>query len=131
MDLDERADRFRFLIRDRDRDAKCTDEFDRVFAGAGAEILKIPPRSPQANAICERWVGSVRREVTDRMLIVNASHLQAVLAEYQTHFNGHRPHRSLRQRPPNPQPTPGPVPGAAVRRTSVLAGLIHEYRNAA
>jgi hypothetical protein len=84
-----------------------------------------------SNAVCERWVGSVHREVTDRMLILNTRHLVAVLAEYQTHFNGHRPHRSLRQCPPNPEPAVGHVPGAPVRRTSILGGLVHEYRNAA
>jgi len=129
MDLGDRADRFRFIIRD--RDAKYTGEFDRVFTGAGAEILRIPPRAPRANAVCERWVGSARREVSDRMLILNERHLMVVLGEYEAHFNRHRPHRSLRQRPPNPKPTANPVPGAAVLRSSVVGGLIHEYRNAA
>jgi transposase InsO family protein len=132
MDLGDRAGQFRYLIRD--RDAKYTDEFDRVFTGAGAEILKTPPQAPRANAVCERWIGSVRPEVTDRMLILNEGHLTRVLAEYETHFNTHRPHRSLRQRPPKPEnQTPGVAPAAdtTIRRTTVLGGLINEYRTAA
>jgi putative transposase len=103
-----------------------------VFTGAGVEILKTPPQAPKANAVCERWIGSVRRECTDRMLILNERHLARVLAEYETHFNTHRPHRSLRQRPPNPRPTAAPSPAAVTLRCrSVLGGLISEYRNAA
>ncbi len=67
MDLGERAARLRFLIRD--RAGQFTGAFDAVLAGAGIEVVKIPPRSPQANAYAERWVRTVRSEVTDRMLI--------------------------------------------------------------
>jgi putative transposase len=105
-----------------------------VLTGAGAEILKTPPRPPRANAVCERWIGSVRREVTDRMLILNEGHLTRVLAEHETHFNTHRPHRSLRQRPPDSEhPMPGARPAAdtTIRRTTILSGLINEYRTAA
>jgi transposase InsO family protein len=63
MDLDERTSRFRFLIRD--RDSKYTDDLDQVFTGAGVEILRTPPRAPTANAVCERWIGTARRECTD------------------------------------------------------------------
>jgi putative transposase len=132
MDLGDRASQFRYLIRD--RDAKYTDQFDRVFTGVGAKILKIPPRAPRANAVCERWIGSVRRELTDRMLILNERHLARVLTEYETHFNTHRPHRSLRQRPPNPQnpiPLARPASGTTIHRTPILGGLINEYRPAA
>jgi transposase InsO family protein len=132
MDLGDQASQFRYLIRD--RDTKYTDQFDRVFTGTGAEIVKIPPRAPRANAVCERSIGSARREVTDRMLILNERHLARVLAEYETHFNAHRPHRSLHQRPPNPENPAGVVGLAAdttVRRTPILGGLINEYRTAA
>lgn len=69
--------------------------FDAVFASEGIQIIKTPIQVPRANAIMERWIGSLRREVLDRMLIVNARHLMRVLAEYETHFNTHRPHRTL------------------------------------
>ena len=131
MDLDEGApQRFRYLIRD--RDAKFTRAFDAVFAAVGITILRTPPQSPRANAFAERWVGSVRRECTDRLLIFPRRHLEAVLRIYVDHFNSHRPHRSLGQRPPTPPPEPIPINGnATVRRTRLLGGVINEYRNAA
>ena len=131
--IDGFADRgLRFLIRD--RDAKFTAAFDTVFNSEGIEILKIPVRAPVANAYAERWVGSVRRECVDRILIFGRPHLQRVLDDYVRHYNEHRPHRSLGQRPPAP-PTRwsiwvGSNP-AAVRRRAVLGGLINEYRSAA
>lgn len=99
MGLGERVDSLRFLIRD--RDTKFTTGFDAVFAAGGITVLRSPVRAPRANAIAECWVGDVRRECLDRMLIVNRCHLEQVLAEYVDHFNGHRPHRSLEQRPPD------------------------------
>ncbi|GAA2165065.1 integrase core domain-containing protein [Actinomadura napierensis] len=130
MDLDESAQRFRFLVRD--RDTKFTDAFDAVFASAGITVLRTPPQSPRANAFAERRVGSVRRECTDRLLIFSRRHLEAVLRIYADHFNGHRPHRSLGQRPPAPPPEPTPISSdAAIRRTRLLGGVINEYRNAA
>ena len=99
MDLGERVDRFRFLIRD--RAGQFTEAFDSVLAGAGIEVVKIPPRSPRANAYSERWVRTVRAECTDRMLILGRRHLRAVLAEYVAHYNRHRPHRARNLRPPD------------------------------
>ena len=92
MDLGDRAAQFTFLIRD--RDSKFTDCFDAVFASEGIRILRTPVRAPRANAIAERWIGTVRRELLDRMLIVNRRHLETVLAEYVAHFQ--RPSSSPR-----------------------------------
>jgi putative transposase len=89
MDLDDRLAGFAFLIRD--RDSKFTGVFDAVFASEGIRILRTPVRAPRANAIAERWIGTLRREILDRMLIVNHRHLETVLAEYAAHFNDHRP----------------------------------------
>ena len=99
--MNDRAGRFRFLVRD--RDTKFTAPFDAVFAAEAIKVLMTPVRAPRANAYAERWVGTVRRELLDRMLIVGGRQLQAVLAEYVAHDNGHRPHRALgRRRPLSP-----------------------------
>ena len=132
MDLGEHADRFRFLIRD--RAGQFTEAFDAVLSGAGIEVVKIPPRSPKANAYAERWVQTVRAEVTDRMLIAGERHLRLVLDQYAAHYNRHRPHRGRGLRPPDwddgTQAT-GIAPAAAIRRHRVLGGLISEYQRAA
>jgi putative transposase len=91
MDLAERTDRFRFLVRD--RAGQFTDVFDAVFTAAGIDVIKIPPRCPRANAYAERWVRTLRGELTDRMLIFGQRHLRHVLAEYVKHYNHSRPHR--------------------------------------
>jgi transposase InsO family protein len=133
MDLGERATRFRFLIRD--RAGQFTEAFDAVLADAGIEVVKIPPRSPRANAYAERWVLTARAEVTDRMLIIGPRHLRAVLDEYAGHYSRHRPHRARGLRPPDcGDITMAPVTDlvtARIRRHNVLGGLIHEYERAA
>jgi transposase InsO family protein len=133
MDLGERATRFRFLVRD--RAGQFTETFDAVLAGAGIEVVKIPPRSPSANAYAERWVRTARAEVTDRMLIAGQWHLWAVLDEYVAHYNQHRPHRARNLRPPDCDDIiTAPITDLAtarIRRREVLGGLIHEYERAA
>ncbi len=109
MDLGDRAVSFPFLVRD--RAGQFTEAFDAVLAGAGIEAVKIPPRSPRANAYAERFVLTARTEVTDRMLIFGQRHLRTILAQYEAHYNGRRPHRSRQLRPPRP-PCRRPLPGA-------------------
>jgi transposase InsO family protein len=125
MDLGDRADRFQFLIRD--RDSKFTAAFDAVFAGADVRIIRTPVRAPRANAIAERFIGTLRRECLDHILITGQRHLAAVLREYVGHYNAHRPHRSLHQHPP--AGATAPPSGAPIQplRRSRLGGLIHEY----
>jgi putative transposase len=129
MELDERAAGLRFLLRD--RDAKFTAVFDAVFTGAAIAVLKTPPQAPRANSFAERWVGTVRRECTDRILIVGERHLATVLAQYTRHYNEHRPHRSLGQRPPRPPTEVVDLTTARVRQRPILGGLINEYSQAA
>jgi transposase InsO family protein len=101
MALGERADGFRFLVRD--RDTKFIASFDAVFAAATIEVLRSPPRAPKGNAYAERWVSTIRRECLDRMLIFSERQLIGVLSEYENHYNQHRPHRALGQLPPIPE----------------------------
>jgi putative transposase len=130
MDLDHRADALRFLLRD--RDSKFTAAFDAVFTAVGIAVIRTPPQAPRANAIAERWVGTVRRECTDRMLIAGERQLRVVLDEYVRHYNDHRPHRTLGQQPPNPPPPRSPeLALTGVNRRPILGGLINEYAQAA
>ena len=92
---------------------QSTAAFDAVLADAGIEVVKIPPRCPQANSFAERLVLTARTELTDRMLIFGARHLQKVLATYAAHYNTQRPHRALQLRPPRPE---SPVPDRAGAR---------------
>jgi transposase InsO family protein len=120
---------FKFLIRD--RDTKFTSMFNAVFASEDIQIIKTPIRAPRANAIMERWIGSLRRELLDRMLILNARHLRRVLTEYENHFNTHRPHRALTQAAPlRALPQPDTTETKIIRRDR-LGAVIHEYTQVA
>ena len=130
MDLDNADSRFRFLIRN--RDAKFTAAFDAVFTATDIRIIKTPVRAPRANATAERFVGSVRRELLDRALIINQRHAATVLGEYQHHHNSHRPHRTLGQAAPlRPLPQPTTSATTGVQRRDRLGGLLHEYQQVA
>jgi putative transposase len=129
LHLGDRASDFRFLIRD--RDSKFTGLFDEVFKAEGIRVVLTARQAPRMNAIMERWVGSVRRELLDRILIVNARHLRKLLAEYETHFNTRRPHRALNQASPL-RALPDPVDAdIKVIRRDRLGGLLHEYAQVA
>jgi putative transposase len=110
-----------------------TAAFAEVFKADGLRVITILPRTPRMNAICERVVGTLRRELLDRILILNERHLDLVLREYVEHYNGHRPHQSRRQRPPDveAQPVRDVADLRFVRRRPVVAGLINEYHYAA
>ncbi len=120
-----------FLIRD--NDAKYGAHFEAVATGSGIQVLRTPMRAPRANAICERLLGSVRRECLDHLLIVSEGHLRRILNEYVRYFNRARPHQGINQQVPEPGDTPGsPINGGAqVVAFPVLGGLHHEYRKAA
>ena len=136
MRLDDEDVRVRYLVRDRDR--KFTVAFDEVFRSEGIRVIRAPVRAPRARAHAERWVGSLRRECLDRLLILGRRQLERVVAAYALHYNQHRPHRSLGQRSPL-APTAPPdeqVPGEVLRldrlrRRDRLGGLTHEYQLAA
>jgi putative transposase len=128
MDLEDRADDFRFLIRD--RVGQFTTSYDAVFSDTGIQVMKIPPRCPRANAHAERFVGTVRREATDRLLIINEHHLRAALQRYAHYYNHRRPHQALQLAPPQSD-HPIAEPGCtSIRRRPVLGGLINEYEHA-
>jgi putative transposase len=130
MDLDDTARRFRFLIRD--RDAKFTAAFDAVFTAIDVRIIQTPVRAPRANAIAERFVGSIRRELLDRILIVNQRHAAWVLRQYEHHYNDHRPHRTLGQAAPlRPLPHRTTTDAGNIRRHDRLGGLLREYQQVA
>ena len=130
LTLGERADGFRFLVRD--RDTRFTASFDAVFAASGISVLRSPPSAPKANAYAERWVSTIRRECLDRILIFGERQLRHVLTEFEDHYNTHRPHRALAQCSPiDPGRTQQFCLAGPVRRTQVLGGLINEYQHAA
>jgi putative transposase len=130
MEFGDRLGRFQVLLRD--RDTKFTVAFDAVFAAEGIRVLRTPLRGPRANAYADRWVGTVRRGVLDRMLILGCRQLRAVPAEYADHYNGHRPHRGLGQTPPLAPGEPAVLtPSGRIMRRDRLGGLIHEYAQVA
>jgi hypothetical protein len=114
----------------RDRDAKFPPALDEVFTAQGGRVVRTPVRAPRANAFAERWVGTVRRECLDWLLIAGERHLCRVLREYAEHYNAARPHRALRLQPPLWPPARGAASGA-VRRRDRLGGVLHEYHRAA
>src|SRR5947199_7428195 len=128
----ERATPARFLIHDRDSKFSCA--FDEVFRSEGVEIIRTPFRAPQTNAFAERWVGTVRRDCLDWLLISSRKQLERVLRVYVDHYNTHRPHRALGLTPPIPGRRlrlVGSNPPAPLHRRDRLGGLIHEYARAA
>jgi putative transposase len=134
--LEDEGVRMRFLIRD--RDSKLTAGFDEVFRSEGMRVIRAPVRAPRARAHGERWVGSLRRECLDRLLILGRRHLASAVRVYVQHYNEHRPHRSRGQRPPLGKPPPISEPTSLslllperLRRRDQLGGLLHEYDLAA
>ncbi|MFL4910551.1 integrase core domain-containing protein [Streptomyces sp. MMS24-I2-30] len=134
MDLEDAGSRARFLIRD--RDSKFTATFDALMAGAGLVVITTGIQIPRMNSIMERWIQTCRRELLDRTLIWNLSHLLHTLREFETFYNGHRPHRALSQasplRPlPHPINDPGNIRHLKIRRRDRLGGTLHQYHHAA
>jgi transposase InsO family protein len=131
IDLGDRVTTVKFLLRD--RDSRFTGAFDAVFAAEGIRILISPPRATRANAICERMIGTLRRELFDRILIVNERHLR--LTDYLHHFNAARPHRALAQLAPAQTETQPPHginrADHQMHRRPILDGLTSEYHIAA
>jgi transposase InsO family protein len=132
MDLTDRIGTVKFLLRD--RDSRFTPAFDAVFVAEGIRMVRTPPQAPRANAICERMVGTLRRELLDRILIVNERHLRRVVSIYLEHFNAARPHRSLGQLAPAQAETRDPEPvnlaEYRIRRRPILNGLTSQYERA-
>jgi len=134
LTLGERFEDIRFLIRD--RGSNFTASFDAVFQAAGTRIVRTSVRAPRMNAICERLIGTLRRELLDRVLILGESHLRAVLTHYQVHYNTTRPHQGIAQRVPDGRHdgghlTSADLDGRRILRKPVLGGLINEYAPAA
>jgi putative transposase len=131
MDLGDRVATVKFLLRD--RDSRFTGVFNTVCAAEGIRILASPLGAPRANAICERMIGTLRRALLDRILIVNERHLRRILTDYLHHFNAARPHRALAQLAPAQTKTQPPhginLAGYQVRRRPILDGLTSDYQH--
>jgi transposase InsO family protein len=128
-------DGYKYLIQDRDR--IFAKHLDESIQALGVEILRSPLASPKANSICERVIGTIRRECLDWMIPMSETHLRSILRRWVPHYNGGRPHSALGPGVPDPPPIPEQIPrsesrhrlpaGALVRAKSVLGGLHHEY----
>jgi putative transposase len=129
MDLGDRVTEFRFLVRD--RAGQFAASFDAVLADVGIQVVRIPPRCPRANCFAERFVRTIRAELTDRMLIFNERHLRVMLVEYVRHYNGRRPHRARNLRPPQPTHPVADLSHERIKCRPVLHGLINEYERVA
>jgi putative transposase len=131
MNLQEEGRDVRFFIHD--RDSKFTASFDEVFASEGIRVIRTPIQAPNANAFCERWIGTARAECLDWVLVFGRRHLERVLRTYVRHYNEARPHRGLDLRTPRGDRTPPDLQVSAgnVRKRDVLGGLVHEYSIAA
>jgi transposase InsO family protein len=130
MNFGDCATTIKFLLRD--RDSRFTRAFDAVFASDGIQILTSPPRAPRANTICERMIGTLRRELLNRILIVNERHSRQTLDLYLHHFNTARPHRTLAQLAPAQAETQPPqvinLTDHQIHRRPILDGLTSEYQ---
>jgi transposase InsO family protein len=129
MDLGECLTQFRFLLRD--RAGQFATSFDAVLTDVGIRVVRIPPRCPRANCFAERFVRTVRAELTNRMLIFDQRHLRRVLTEYVRHYNGRRPHRARDLCPPQPTYLVADLNQERITRRPILGGLINEYERAA
>ena len=129
LTLGERFEDIRFLIRD--RGSNFTALFDAVFQAAGTRIVRTAVQAPRMNAYAERFVLTARTEVTDRMLIFGERHLRTILAQYEAHYNGRRPHRSRQLCPPRADHPAADLSQQRIQRRPVLGGLINEYERAA
>ncbi|SEH02372.1 Integrase core domain-containing protein [Nonomuraea solani] len=134
MDLSDRIAGLRFVIHD--RDPLFTSAFREVFEAEGLRLVTTLPRTPRMNAICERVIGTLRRELLDRILILDERHLALVLREYLIHYNGRRPHQSRQQRPPDIATQPAHDATdlndlRSIHRKPVVTGTINEYHHAA
>ena len=133
LTLDERFENIKFLIRD--HGSNFTPSFDAVFQAAGTRILRTAVQAPRMNATCERLIGTLRRELLDRVLILGETHLRAVLTDYQAHYNTARPHQGIAQRVPADERDAHPatvtdIDTRQIRRKPILNGLINEYERA-
>jgi len=134
MDLGDRIDTLRFVIHD--RDPLFTIAFTKVFKADGLQSITTLPKTPRMNAVCERVIATLRRDLLNRTPILGERHLAIVLREYLIHDNEHRPHQSRRQRPPDIETHPiqeaaDPIDLRRIRRKPVVTGLISDYHHAA